>query len=162
VIVCSSVGILHTSTHTLPPRCAYLAARGFTPLMISRSHLASSLPVNLPRAHQAIFDDRHRPAPRGTESFVTVGVRTYDGNGGFHTVSDDHGSVVQSSSGIEATGSYTVNANCSGKTEITIATPGGPVTLESSFVIVDSGKQVKEASMSPPAAIATAVLTRIE
>jgi hypothetical protein len=103
-----------------------------------------------------------RPAPGGKESFVTVGVRTYDGNGGFHTVSDDHGSVVQSSFGITATGTYTVNTNCSGKTEITIATPGGPVKLESSFVVVDNGKQVKEASMSPPPAIATAVLTRIE
>jgi len=104
---------------------------------------------------------RGAAAPGGLENFILVGVRTYDGHGGFTTISDDHGTASGPTTGITAVGTYTVHGNCSGTATITIATPFGPLVLVSSFVIVDSGKTVKEASMQPSLGLATAVLTRM-
>jgi hypothetical protein len=96
--------------------------------------------------------------PQGTtEMFVLTGLRTYDGNGVFTTVSNDHGQISGVSRGTAA-GVYQVNADCTGTATIVITIPGiPPIELISSFVIVDSGKEIKEASMS---AVATAVLTK--
>ncbi|MCU1238731.1 MAG: hypothetical protein JWP63_6698 [Candidatus Solibacter sp.] len=95
--------------------------------------------------------------PGTTEMFVLTGLRTYDGNGEFRTVSDDHGQI----SGVShatAAGVYQVNADCTGTATIVVTLPGiPPLKLVSTFVIVDSAKEIKEASMS---ALATAVLTR--
>jgi hypothetical protein len=95
--------------------------------------------------------------PGSTEMFVLTGLRTYDGNGAFTTVSNDHGQI----SGVSrdtATGIYQVNADCTGTATVVITIPGiPPLKLVSTFVIVLSGKEIKEASMS---ALATAALTR--
>jgi hypothetical protein len=57
-----------------------------------------------------------------------------------------------------AAGIYQVNADCTGTATMVVTIPGNPpLKLVSTFVIVHSAKEIKEASMS---ALATAVLTR--
>ena len=97
--------------------------------------------------------------PGVSEMYVLTGLRTYDGKGGFTTISNAHGQVTGVARDLKATGTYQVNADCTGTTTIVIT--GIPEPLVSTFVIVDSGKEVKEASMEPSTALATAVLTKM-
>ena len=90
--------------------------------------------------------------------FVLTGVRTYDGNGAFTTVSSVHGQMTGVSRDLTATGTYQVNADCTGTATIVIT--GLPAPLVSSFVILKRGKEVKEATMSPSTDLATATLTK--
>ena len=104
---------------------------------------------------------RAAPTADGQEVFILTGVRTYDGNGSFTTISDDHGSALGPRAGITATGTYTVKPNCSGVATITITTPIGKIELVSSFIIVNKGKTVKEANMDASVGLATAILTKM-
>ena len=96
----------------------------------------------------------------GTEMFIGTAVRTYDGNGGFSESGGSfHGQVVgvlPDPGGV--TGTYTVNPDCSGRSTVVI--PGVPFPIEHSFVIVDAGKAVKEAVMSPVGNIVSVELNR--
>lgn len=53
------------------------------------------------------------------------------------------------------TGTYEVRANCTG-TAIFFG-PGQPVPIETSFVIAERGKQVKEVTTGPGPAVVTAI-----
>ena len=87
----------------------------------------------------------------GTEKFVAVAMTTFDGNGTFlmqGTGADLHGEVT----GVDPAhggilGTYQVNSNCTGRMEWQPPAPVPPVVQ--SFVIVDNGKEVKAAVMSP-------------
>jgi hypothetical protein len=100
------------------------------------------------------------PLGGGTEMIMATGVRRYDGNGGFtDSGSGLHGQVT----GITAdpggvTGIYNVNPDCTGTTTVFI--PGLPFPIEHTFVIVDNGRQVKEAVMSPLPNVVSVVLDR--
>ena len=95
--------------------------------------------------------------PMVTEMFVGTSVRTYDGAGGFtETAANQHGAVTGTIVNGQATGTYQVNPDCTG-TSTLILPPPFP-TIVSSFVIVDSGKEVREVVMSPAANIVTANL----
>jgi hypothetical protein len=84
-----------------------------------------------------------------TEMITSTSLRTYDGAGGFtESGADLHGQltgVTPDTGGIY--GTYEVNSDCTGKS--TRYVPGVPFPIVSNFVIVDSGREVKEAVMEP-------------
>jgi hypothetical protein len=95
------------------------------------------------------------------EMIVGTAMRTYDGSGGFTEVGGDlHGQL----SGVtpdpgQITGTYTVNPDCTGTSILSIPNPAVPPII-STFVIVDNGKQVKEAVMQPTPNVVTVLLDR--
>jgi hypothetical protein len=96
--------------------------------------------------------------PGLTESFVGTGVRTYDGHGNFTHIDSTHGQLTGAARDREASGTYEVNANCTG-TAIMIV-PGVPFPIETSFVIVDRGRELDDAVMSPGPNLVTGVAHR--
>jgi hypothetical protein len=96
--------------------------------------------------------------PGATEMFISVALRTYDGHGSFTQIGDAHGQLTGASRNGHLTGTYNVNPNCTGTT--TIFFPGAPSPGETSIVIVDRGKEVKEVVMSPQTNLVTAVQRR--
>jgi hypothetical protein len=97
--------------------------------------------------------------PGMTESFVGTALRTYDGHGQFTQVDNSHGSVTGANRNVPATGTYAVNPDCSGTSMIFF--PGAPFPVETAFVIVDQGEEVKDIVMAPQPNLVTAVLTRV-
>jgi hypothetical protein len=97
------------------------------------------------------------PAPVGTvESVIGVLVRTYDGRGGFTQINNEKGSV--SGNGPvdrEGSGTYQVNADCSGSHELHI--PGVPFPITDRFVIVDNGREVRHFVVNPASVMVTGV-----
>jgi hypothetical protein len=96
--------------------------------------------------------------PGLTESFVGTGLRTYDGDGNFTHIDSTHGQLTGVARDREASGTYEVGANCTGTA--TMIVPGVPFPIEASFVIVDRGRQVNEAVMSPQPNLVTAIAHR--
>lgn len=96
--------------------------------------------------------------PGITESFVGVAVRTYDGHGRFAQVDNSHGQVTGAQTNVPATGTYVVNADCSGTSVIYF--PSAP-PVETAFVVVGQGEEVKDIVMAPPPNLVTAVLRRV-
>ena len=100
-----------------------------------------------------------RPAPGGlTESVVGVGVRTYDGRGSFSQVTNVKGSITGTVPDTQGFGTYEVNDNCAGSIRFQPA-PG--VLLEERFVIIDDGREIRSAVMSPTPVVISAVHQRI-
>ncbi len=97
--------------------------------------------------------------PGTTEQFVGTALRTYDGNGGFSQVDNSHGQLTGVRRDVPATGTYEVNADCTGTSLIFF--PGAPFPVETAFVIVDGGDEVKDAVMAPPPNLVAAVLRRV-
>ena len=100
------------------------------------------------------------PFGGGNEMIVSTGVRRYDGNGNFADSSSGlHGQIT----GITpdpggAVGTYVVNPDCTGTSSISM--PWLPFPIEQAFVIVDNGRQVKEAVMTPLPNVVSVVLDR--
>ena len=95
------------------------------------------------------------------EPVVGTGLRIYDGYGGFtERAADLHGQltgVTLDPGGIF--GTYVVYDDCTG-----VATrwvPGLPFPIISNFVIVNTGKSVKEAVMQPAPNVITVLLDRM-
>lgn len=87
-------------------------------------------------------------APGQSETHATLALRTYDGNGRVNSLSvASHGLLTGVRQGLEITGTYEVQANCTGTVKLYI--PGRPNPIEASFVIVDNGRQIKEVPTSP-------------
>lgn len=81
------------------------------------------------------------PAPNLSLTFRSVGMAHFDGDG--HVTWVEHtviGGVSLSPGFTAASGTYTVNSNCTGIAVIN--TPNSPVPLRLSFVVVNDGKQV--------------------
>jgi hypothetical protein len=97
--------------------------------------------------------------PGTTESFVGTGLRTYDGHGGFTQVDNSHGQLTGAMRNVPASGTYEVNADCSGTSMIFF--PGAPFPVETAFVIVDRGEEVNDAVMAPQPNLVMAVLRRV-
>jgi hypothetical protein len=97
--------------------------------------------------------------PTQTEQFVGTALRTYDGQGNFTHVDSTHGQISGTVLDRQGSGTYEVNADCTGTATLFI--PGIPFPVVSSFVVVDQGRQVNEAVMSPPPALVTAVQRRV-
>lgn len=102
--------------------------------------------------------------PPVSESFVGIALRRFDGKGGFTEVAaSQHGAVTGAfptlaTGGPSGTGTYQVNANCTGTSKLEI--PAANLTIVSDFVIVDNGKKINEIVTSPAANVVTAVYTR--
>jgi hypothetical protein len=100
------------------------------------------------------------PSAGKTETIISTSVRTYDGGGGFtESGADLHGQltgVTLDRGGIY--GTYEVNGDCTGRS--TRYVPGVPFAMISNFVIVDSGREVKEAVMEPAPSIVTILWDR--
>ena len=73
-----------------------------------------------------------------TEIFVTISLVTFDGKGGFTAEGVSHGASTGVRRG-PATGTYTVNANCTGTWTTNIQ---GLPPLPADIVIVDRGREV--------------------
>ena len=95
---------------------------------------------------------------RGSEPFVKVGMRTYDGYGGFVDVGSSHGQVTPPLRNTQLVGTYHVNPDCTGTSIVYL--PGNLPPAESDFVIANQGKTVKEAVMLPQPNITSAVLEK--
>jgi hypothetical protein len=96
--------------------------------------------------------------PNVTESFIGTAIRTYDGHGNFEQVDSSHGTVTGAATNLLATGTYSVNANCSGTSTLII--PGAP-PIDTAFVIVDQGNEVDDIVMAPQPNLVTAVLRKV-
>jgi hypothetical protein len=99
------------------------------------------------------------PFPPGTESFIGIAIRTYDGEGQFTQISNVKGSVIGVEADVESTGTYQVNEDCSG-TDTSQFVAGGPVVTDR-LVIVDDGREVRIAVMTPVAIVNTGVMQKI-
>lgn len=99
--------------------------------------------------------------PATTETFIAVGVRTYDGHGAFTDIASFHGEVLPVHRGIgtdlAVSGTYVVNPDCTGTS---ILYPPGIPPIESDFVIVDQAKTVRGAVMSPAPNVTTELFER--
>ena len=95
--------------------------------------------------------------PGASESFATISMVTYDGQGGFSAVGVSHGQVTGVRQGAPVTGTYFVNPDCTGGQTTNI--PGVP-PLEDRFVIVDNGREVRTVVVAPLTTIATANLRK--
>ena len=96
--------------------------------------------------------------PGGIEAVVAVVLRTYDGEGNTTQIENAHGSVTGTLPDQPGTGTYEVNADCTG-TQRFEPRPG--VVIEDRFVIVDDGQEIRSAVILPPTAMVTAVAQRI-
>jgi len=99
------------------------------------------------------------PFPPGIESFVGIAIRTYDGEGHFTQVSNVKGSVIGVEADVESTGTYQVNDDCSG-TDVLEVFAGGRESADR-LVIVDDGREVRIAVMTPVAIVNSGVMQRI-
>jgi hypothetical protein len=97
--------------------------------------------------------------PALAESFVGTALRTYDGNGRFTQIDNGHGEITGFQQDVPAYGTYEVHANCSGTSSIFF--PGAPVSVDTAFVIVAQGDEVKDAVMAPANTFVTASLWRV-
>ena len=95
--------------------------------------------------------------PGASETFATISMVTYDGQGGFSAAGVSHGQVTGVREGLPVTGTYFVNPDCTGGQTTNI--PGLP-PLEDRFVIVDNGREVRTVVVAPLTTIATANLHR--
>src|SRR5262249_9622826 len=98
-----------------------------------------------------------RPSSGGLESVIGVVMRTYDGQGAFRQVGDIHGSITGATLDQVVTGTYHVDPDCTGFTQVT----AGPITIVDRFVIVGDGREVLASVMSPPPSMVNAVQKRI-
>ena len=101
-----------------------------------------------------------RPIPggTGTESFIGVVIRTYDGMGNFTQFDNVKGATSGFVPDRPGSGTYHVNADCTG---MTLFQPGPGVVIEERTVIVDYGNEVRSITVRPQALMATAAAKRI-
>ena len=100
-----------------------------------------------------------RPAPGGLiEGVIGIVFRTYDGEGNFSQVSNLKGSITGTNPDSVSIGTYEVNADCTG---IIRAQPLPGIVIEERMVIVDSGREIRAAVMTPTPVVITSVHQRI-
>jgi hypothetical protein len=97
--------------------------------------------------------------PGGIEAVVGVVLRTYDGRGNTTQIENAHGSITGTLPDQPGFGTYEVNADCTGSMRFE---PRPGVVIEDRFVIVDDGREIRSAVMTPAAAMVTAVAKRID
>jgi hypothetical protein len=99
-------------------------------------------------------------APGGAiESVVGVVIRHYDGHGEFTQVDNVKGSISGLAPDRPGSGTYTVNADCTGAT---LFQPGPGLTIQERFVIVDKGREVRSMVASPLPVMMTTVQKKID
>lgn len=87
--------------------------------------------------------------PGGTmEQIVGVAVATFDGKDKLTQVDSIHGATTGVINDRSSTGTYTVNADCSGTMILNI--PGAPFPIELRIVVVEKGREIRTAVMAGP------------
>jgi hypothetical protein len=101
-----------------------------------------------------------RPSGPGGPIETLSGVvhRVYDGEGQFTQVDNVKGSITGIVPDREGSGTYEVNADCTGVTHFE---PGPGISIEERLVIVDGGQKVFSVVSSPPPLMVTTVQERI-
>lgn len=101
-----------------------------------------------------------RPVPGGTELEQIIGVvtRIYDGAGNFTQIDNVKGSVSGIAFDRPGSGTYVVNADCTGRT---LFQPAPGVTIEERMIIIDYGHEVRSITASPQPLMTTTVGKRI-
>jgi len=103
-----------------------------------------------------------RPAPGvpggPIESVIGIVLRTYDGHGNFDQVSNLKGSISGTNPDSQSFGTYEVNVDCTG---IIRAQPLPGVVIEERMVILDNGREIRAAVMSPTPVVITSIHQRI-
>ena len=97
-------------------------------------------------------------AEGGVESFNGVILRSYDGNGNLTQVDNVKGSVSGWTPDRPGSGTYVVNADCTGSTRFEPA-PG--VIVETRFIVVDDGNEIQQMTSVPQGFMVTGVQKRI-
>jgi hypothetical protein len=86
------------------------------------------------------------------ETHSTLALRSYDGKGSVKSwpiASQGTMSGVSEGSGEAQAGTYEVNPDCTGKVDLTIQSPRGPVRITARFVIVNRGMEIIEVPLMP-------------
>jgi hypothetical protein len=97
------------------------------------------------RGDYGILVSGRRPlGPGVVEAFTGTAIRTYDGNGQFTQLDSTFGSITGFQKEVPAYGTYEVRNNCSGTSQIFF--PGAPAGVDTAFVIVGHGAEVKDAA----------------
>jgi hypothetical protein len=100
------------------------------------------------------------PPIGGTQSVIGVVKRTFDGMGNFTQIDNIHGSVTGWVPDRAGSGTYHVNADCTGSTQFQPA-PGAPM-IEERIVIVDGGSELRSVTVSPLSSMVSTVAKRID
>jgi hypothetical protein len=99
-----------------------------------------------------------RPLPGGTsETVIGVVIRTFDGEGGFTQIDHFKGSTTGLVPDRPGSGTYAVNADCSG---ITRFAPAPGILIEERMVVVDFGHEIRTITSTPAPIMVTAVAKR--
>jgi hypothetical protein len=94
--------------------------------------------------------------PPPIEQIVGVALTHFNGDGTFTQTDNIHGSISgypESAQDRPGSGTYDLKANCTGT--MTLNSEGAPVSLTLRIVVVDSGKEVRTAVVSPPPVMVT-------
>jgi hypothetical protein len=103
-----------------------------------------------------------RPVPGSPlqfEQIIGVGVRDYDGQGGFTQVDTTKGASAGAAVDIPTSGTYSIEADCSGK--IVLVIPGRPEPVEARFVVINKGKEIRWIVLSPASTMVSGHAVRI-
>jgi len=102
-----------------------------------------------------------RPVGPGgpVESLIGVVIRVYDGHGQFTQVDNVKGSITGIVPDREGSGTYEVNADCSGVTHFE---PGPGISIEERLVIVDEGSEVFSIVSSPLPLMVSSVQKKVD
>lgn len=92
------------------------------------------------------------PPPAPLEQMIGVAVTHFDGKGNLTQIDNIHGSLSPLSPDRPGTGTYLIKEDCTGT--MTLINTGAP-PLELRIVIVDKGKEIRVAVMSPATVLVT-------
>lgn len=85
--------------------------------------------------------------PMQTEAAIGVGIRTFDGNGGFTQIDTTKGASAGAAVDVSTTGTYTVSPDCTGKYILIV--PSLPNPIEVRFVIQDNAREIRWIVLHP-------------
>jgi hypothetical protein len=92
------------------------------------------------------------PPPAPLEAMIGVAITTFDGRGNLTQVDNIHGAISGLNPDRPGGGTYTLKEDCTGT--MTLINQGAP-PLELQIVVVDRGREVRTAVMSPATAMVT-------
>lgn len=98
------------------------------------------------------------PPPAPLEQMIGVVLTRFDGLGNLTSTDNIHGSISGLAPDRPVTGTYTVNEDCTGT--MTRVSAGAP-SLELRFVLVDKGREIRTAVMSPATVMVTSIGRKI-
>ena len=99
------------------------------------------------------------PPPAPLQQIIGVGMVRFDGAGNFTQTDNIHGSITGfTAPDRPGSGTYSIKEDCTGVSTLLI--PGQP-PVERRFVVVDKGKEVRTAVMSPATTMVTAIARKL-